>query len=577
MKKIFSLFAAVLFAGSMMAAEVTATWTVKTGALGSGIGTGTFEDSEENSWSYERTLVDGASYTGSINNGYLQLGKNGGVENLTLSTSAITGVIKSVSVDCACYQGKHKVAITVGEDTYLAATAVPTWSSNAGGVKTGEGTSTGKITISFTDGTRAMYIKSISVTYEAGAETKVATPKFSLAEGEYEGTQSVEITCKTEGATIYYTTDGTAPTTTSNVYSAAIEVAKTTTIKAFAAKTGLDNSDVVEATYTIVPGADVILDFTDNTDWKFPTDAKTTEVVTYSNGDYSVSVSAGAQYYTDNAQLLVGKTDAYLVLPKFEGKAISKIVTVGCSNGSGSVTFNVYDGSKAVSTEVTSCKVDQTFAISPKRLSKEYKIKITNDNNARFSKIKIWFGEPDPDTREVVSAVSFTGFEGYFKVGMTWNNDAMTALYNRIQPGEGTGDWWQKNMQNLNKWNEATEQYEYVDDSPGTVLTAGKYIFAAQIRIEGEEAQTKRLPKAGETPNMTVTVDGVNWPYTNDAVVEDDYSYDWIVSPEFTLTDTGTGVEDVMSGKVSTKVLRDGVLIIERDGVRYNVLGEIVR
>ncbi len=154
-------------------ADQTVTWTVQNNAdLGSGIGSGSITDNGGYSWNYERTLISGSSYTGNLNNGYLQIGKNGGVENLTFTTSDIPGTIKSVTVDCASYQGKHKVSITVGTTTYLASTAVPTWSNNSGGEKTGSKTGdqavSGSISIAFTDGTRALYIKSITVVYNEG-------------------------------------------------------------------------------------------------------------------------------------------------------------------------------------------------------------------------------------------------------------------------------------------------------------------------------------------------------------------------------------------------------------------------
>lgn len=80
---------------------------------------------------------------------------------------------------------------------------------------------------------------------------QVAMPTFSLAGGTYYSAQSVELSCATSGATIYYTTDGSTPTTSSSVYSTAIPVSATTTIKAFAVATGMTDSDVATATYTI--------------------------------------------------------------------------------------------------------------------------------------------------------------------------------------------------------------------------------------------------------------------------------------------------------------------------------------
>lgn len=124
-------------ASETRAEESTETWTATSGALGSGIGTGTIKTGSFN-WTYTRTLKSGSSYTGWTSN-CVQLGKNGGVENLTLTTSEVTGTIKSVSVECSSYQGKHSVSITVGTSTYLASTATASWTTV--GTKTGTGTS----------------------------------------------------------------------------------------------------------------------------------------------------------------------------------------------------------------------------------------------------------------------------------------------------------------------------------------------------------------------------------------------------------------------------------------------------
>jgi len=89
-----------------------------------------------------------------------------------------------------------------------------------------------------------------------GSQTETAAaPTFSPAAGTYTSAQNVTLSTTTDGATIYYTTDGTTPTTSSNAYSTAIPVSSTTTIKAMATATGYDNSSVAEATYTILEHA----------------------------------------------------------------------------------------------------------------------------------------------------------------------------------------------------------------------------------------------------------------------------------------------------------------------------------
>ena len=78
-----------------------------------------------------------------------------------------------------------------------------------------------------------------------------ATPTFSPASGTYSSGQSVTLSDGTAGATIYYTTDGSTPSTSSPKYSAAISVSSTETIEAIAVAPGYSNSAVATATYTI--------------------------------------------------------------------------------------------------------------------------------------------------------------------------------------------------------------------------------------------------------------------------------------------------------------------------------------
>ena len=116
---------------------------------------------------------------------------------------------------------------------------------------------TAPITVSTTETIEAIAVASAhqnsavaSATYTFVAPT-VATPVFSPAIGTYTSPQSVTITDSTPGAVIYYTTNGTTPTTSSTQYTGAITVSVTETIKAVAAATGYSNSAVVTATYTI--------------------------------------------------------------------------------------------------------------------------------------------------------------------------------------------------------------------------------------------------------------------------------------------------------------------------------------
>ena len=81
--------------------------------------------------------------------------------------------------------------------------------------------------------------------------TKVQAVSATPNEGTVSQGTKVELTTSTEGATIYYTLDGSEPTTSSTSYSAPIEITEDTTIKAIAIKAGLTNSNVSQFSYSI--------------------------------------------------------------------------------------------------------------------------------------------------------------------------------------------------------------------------------------------------------------------------------------------------------------------------------------
>jgi hypothetical protein len=85
------------------------------------------------------------------------------------------------------------------------------------------------------------------------ASTAAGSPTFSPKPGTYSSAQAVALSSATPKALIYYTTNGSTPTTSSTKYSADIKVSATTTIKAIAVASGYTDSAVASGTYTITP------------------------------------------------------------------------------------------------------------------------------------------------------------------------------------------------------------------------------------------------------------------------------------------------------------------------------------
>ncbi len=150
----------------------------------------------------------------------------------------------------------------------------------------------------------AMTIKAIAVKDEVSSSTataaytikKVVAPTFSIVSGTTVPAGTIaELETTTEGATIYYTTNGDEPTTssahgTAGTSSASVNISAAMTIRAIAVKDNWDNSDVASATYTVIaPIPGLAIDFEASslnqyTDWTFNNIAITAVDITAHGG-----------------------------------------------------------------------------------------------------------------------------------------------------------------------------------------------------------------------------------------------------------------------------------------------------
>lgn len=109
--------------------------------------------------------------------------------------------------------------------------------------------------VGFTAGTGGLTatqnIQTWSFVSGAQQQATATAPVFSPAAGSYTASQSVTLSTPTPGASVHYTTDGSTPSASSTLYSRAITVSATETIKALAVASGYLNSSVSAGTYTI--------------------------------------------------------------------------------------------------------------------------------------------------------------------------------------------------------------------------------------------------------------------------------------------------------------------------------------
>jgi len=176
----------------------------------------------------------------------------------------------------------------------------------------------------------------------------VATPLFSPAGGNFLSNQSVSISDSTSGAAIYYTTDGTTPSTNSAAYGGAITVSATETLEAIATAAGYAPSAVGSATFTIGASGGPIMTV-QHTSAALP--SGTSLPVAFNNPITAghLLLVAESSYYV--AELLT-PTDS-------KGNTFTQLVTAG--TGAGPSAAAIYAATaNASGTDTVTCKINTT-------------------------------------------------------------------------------------------------------------------------------------------------------------------------------------------------------------------------
>lgn len=190
-----------------------------------------------------------------VTNGRVYFAANGEVDVYGLTTAQQTAAAPTISPSGGTFSTTQSVTLSSATSTaqiyYTLDGSTPSKSSTL---------YTGPITIS-TDttlnaiATATGYLQSSVSSATFNFSNQTPGPTFSPAPGTYMNAQTVALADADAGATIYYTTDGSAPGASSTAYTAPIQVGATETIKAIAIDPALANSNVASGRFVIQTGS----------------------------------------------------------------------------------------------------------------------------------------------------------------------------------------------------------------------------------------------------------------------------------------------------------------------------------
>ena len=238
----------------------------------------------------------------------MQFGKKNNPADFSLTTSDIVGTITKVVVNASTTtKNTVTLSVSVGGEQYGTEQITSTTSSGY----TFSGKSTGKIAISMkSNGTKAMYIKSIEITYTPSSSSSVAAPTFSDDSKSFSDKFELKLSAGSDAAMIMYTTDGTTPSYKNNVgklYEAPISITHSTTVKAIAISSKEEESAVVTNEYKLELPAPIISEETKTFTAPFTVSLSTTataaEAILYTLDGTEPSRENNAAKYTEPIQI----------------------------------------------------------------------------------------------------------------------------------------------------------------------------------------------------------------------------------------------------------------------------------
>ena len=378
-------------------------------------------------WNISADNTSYCAWDGSSSKGYQFGSSKQSCKTLTLSTSGIEGTISEIVINTS---GASSIVgsctVTVGGTQFGNKITLTQTATDY----TLTGNASGNIVLSYTQtSSKAIYIKSITITYTPNSgggggtpdvpvvET-VATPVITAESTTFNEGESLFVTIETEteGAEIYYTLDGSDPVENGDLYEGEIELTETTTVKAVAMLDGWNNSEVVEATFTAIdPSAASFKIVASELGY-----ANNTAVVSLPFGDVVAIFDGGTnssnppKYYTTGSAIRA-----------YGGNTITFTGAVGVTITGIKLTFATGEGTNAITADCGAFSIDTWTGAS-----NEVKLTIGGTSgHRRIATIEVTYsvGE-NVVVIATPSITASTSFVGSTTVEIT-NNEEGTTLY----------------------------------------------------------------------------------------------------------------------------------------------------
>ena len=310
-------------------------------------------------------------------------------KNQTMTVTSTVGDIIKIELECTA-SGEAQYGpgcFTVTPESYSWNDKIGTWNGSA-------------TQVVFTAATNQVRMTKITVTV---GKAGLAAPVFSPAAGTYYDPIQVSITSQTQGAKIYYTTNGSTPTTGSTQYTAPFTLSANTTVKAISTKDG-ETSDVVEAVYEFATAKSVnnLADYAAQAD---------ETVVKFKNPVNAIAQHGRYLYVMDNSGFGLFYGDAGQTYGKGD------VIPAGFVG-----TKKTYSGEPELANPTGFQASTRTVELTPESITTA---NVDHDHWAHY----VYFASAtiDPDAKTLTDAVGTAPV--YFSMGVTANQIIADAEY----------------------------------------------------------------------------------------------------------------------------------------------------